>query len=163
MQRHTTLQRKTPLRAKKPMGHGRGMKGRTRNASEKRFHDLLCSVVGCIACRKMGEFHNYVSVHHISGRTNPNAHWLVLPLCAGHHQDLGVYGLIPVHPHKTRFEAAYGKQADLLRECIDILISGGFLVPDAALHAAGMKKECPTSVAADSGAVLIELEHEDGY
>lgn len=117
------------------------MKGRTRNASEKRYHDLLCSVVGCIACRHMGEYHNYVSVHHISGRTKPAAHWLVLPLCAGHHQDLGIHGLIPVHPYKARFEAAYGKQTDLARECVELLLAGGFVVPEKALEALGMEKE----------------------
>ena len=134
------------------------MKGRNRNASEKRYHDLLCSVVGCIACRQSGEFNNYVSVHHISGRTKPDAHWLVLPLCASHHQDLGLPGFIPVHPYKARFEAAYGKQNDLLRQSVQLLLDGGFDVPDAALDAAGMEKECPTSVAADSGVAHSALE-----
>lgn len=131
------------------------MKGRNRNASEKRYHDLLCSVVGCIACRQGGEFNNYVSVHHIDGRTKQSAHWLVLPLCANHHQDLGLSGFIPVHPYKARFEATYGKQVDLLRKSVQLLLDGGFVVPDAALNAAGIEKECQTSVAADSGAAHV--------
>lgn len=135
------------------------MKGRNRNASEKRFHDLLCSVVGCVACRKTGDFNPYVSVHHIDGRTKPHAHWLVIPLCAHHHQDLGFSAeFIPVHPFKARFEEAYGKQADLLRECIELLIEGGFEVPEQALDAAGYQKESPTSVAADSGVAHSVLE-----
>lgn len=135
------------------------MKGRNRNASEKRYHDLLCSVVGCIACRKTNDFTNYVSVHHIDGRTKPNAHWLVIPLCAHHHQDLGFSSdFIPVHPFKTRFEEAYGKQIDLARQCVELLLTGGFEVPDAALEALDMEKECPTSVEADSGAAHNEME-----
>ena len=167
------LQRKTPLRAKKPMRKAaktaslfalpidkssaewlrkmksRGMKGKAPTASQKRFHDLLASVVGCIACRSEGMYTDYVSIHHIDGRTKPDAHWLVLPLCGPHHQDAGIDGVIPVHPYKTRFEAAYGKQEDLLRESIRILVAGGFEVPDGALVAAGAQKECPTSVGAD--------------
>lgn len=135
------------------------MKGRNRNASEKRYHDLLCSVVGCIACRKTGDYTNYVSVHHIDGRTKPNAHWLVIPLCAHHHQDLGFSSdFIPVHPYKTRFEAAYGKQIDLVRECVELLLEGGFIVPGAALHALGMKKECQAPMSVDTDVAHAAME-----
>ena len=55
--------------------------------------------------------------HHIDGRTKPEAHTKVLPLCAGHHQDnTGQAGLIAVHPWKKRFEQRYGNQYDLLDE-----------------------------------------------
>ena len=77
------------------------MKGRSPTAAQKRFHDLLCQHVGCIACRKEGLFNSWVSVHHVDGRTKPEAHWLVLPLCAGHHQDgTGGKWMIAVHPIK---------------------------------------------------------------
>lgn len=170
------LQRKTPMRrtAKAPpisfrpadkeaadwlkRMKSRGMKGRAPNASEKRFHDLLASVVGCIACRQEGMYTDYVSIHHIDGRTKPDAHWLVLPLCGPHHQDMGISGVIPVHPYKTRFEAAYGKQTVLLKRAIQILLDGGFMVPEAALAAAGVQEKCPASVAADPGAAHNALE-----
>lgn len=98
------------------------MKGRPVTAEQKRYHDHLCRVVGCIACRKDGHLNFVVSVHHIDGRTKPDAHWLVLPLCAGHHQDgTGVPGLIAVHPWKRRFEDRYGTQLELLEECKAIL------------------------------------------
>ena len=96
------------------------MKGRSPSAAEKAFHDALCRKVGCIACRKEGRFNTWVSVHHITGRTSPQAHWNVLPLCGAHHQDMGA-GVVAVHPWKTRFEALYGNQFDLLDECIKIL------------------------------------------
>lgn len=112
------------------------MKGRTPTVAEKRFHDDLCRHIGCVACRFEGGFNDFVSVHHIDGRTKPDAHWLVLPLCGGHHQDNGT--VIAVHPYKARFEARYGKQIDLLRWCIERLQLQGIQVPDAALLVVGM-------------------------
>ncbi len=103
------------------------MKGRNTTADQKRFHDALCRTVGCIACAKDGFYNPVVSVHHIDGRTKPLAHWVVLPLCAGHHQDgYGMPGLIAVHPWKRRFEARYGRQLDLLAECWGLLRDAGF-------------------------------------
>lgn len=115
------------------------MKGKSPSAAQKRFHDALCQHVGCVACRIDGIGNFNVSVHHLDGRTKPEAHWLVLGLCAGHHQDgTGAPGLIAVHPYKARFEARYGKQKDLLVWAIEILQDQGHVIPDAALAAAGM-------------------------
>lgn len=112
------------------------MKGKSPSAAQKRFHDALCQRVGCVACLMDGRFNDYVSVHHIDGRTKPDAHWLVLPLCGPHHQDDGT--AIAVHPWKTQFEELYGKQKDLLVWAIEILQDQGHVIPDAALAAAGM-------------------------
>lgn len=111
------------------------MKGRTRSAKEKKFHDLLCQVVGCPAClADTGLRNTHVSVHHIDGRTKPYAHWYVLALCAGHHQDgYGEKGQIAVHPHKARFEEKYGKQMDILRQSIQHLVDQGHQLPAEAL------------------------------
>ena len=111
------------------------MKGRTPTAAQKRFHDALAGI-GCIACRLDGNHQPIVSIHHIDGRTKPDAHWLVLPLCAGHHQDgTGVPGLIAVHPWKKRFEDCYGSQLDLLGACHNALRDRGYEVPEAAVEA----------------------------
>lgn len=112
------------------------MKGRTPTIKQKHFHDDLCRHVGCVACRFEGGFNDYVSVHHIDGRTKPEAHWLVLPLCGAHHQDNGT--AVAVHPYKARFEERYGAQMDLLRWCIEWLQQRDMEVPDGALIAAGM-------------------------
>lgn len=119
------------------------MKGKSPSAAQKRFHDMLCHQVGCIACRADGAINDFVSVHHIDGRTKPGAHWLVLPLCAGHHQEnTGIPGLIAVHPWKTRFIEQYGQQTDLLHQCIQILIDSGYAVPhDATMTAAFRQPE----------------------
>jgi hypothetical protein len=101
------------------------MKGRAVTREQKEFHDKLCQTVGCIACRIDGRINNYCIPHHIDGRTKPNAHWMVLPLCAGHHQDgTGAPGLIAVHPWKRSFEARYGNQYDLLEMCKKIIQDG---------------------------------------
>ena len=133
--RRTALERKTPLKSagfrraerkeanavvklRKAMS-SRGMKGRAPTADEARFMDAIAGL-GCVACRKDGWHNPDVSVHHIDGRTKPGAHLLVLPLCAGHHQD-GTgpnTTLIAVHPYKARFEARYGTQRELLAECL---------------------------------------------
>lgn len=114
------------------------MKGIAPTAEQKRFHDALCSFVGCAACRVLGIFTSHVSVHHIDGRTKPNAHWLVLPLCAGHHQEgHGAPWMIAVHPWKPRFEEKHGKQLDLLHRCISYLLAKGCWVPMAAIEATG--------------------------
>lgn len=94
------------------------MKGRTPTKAEKQLHDRIASL-GCIACLLDGRQNPVVSIHHIDGRTKPEAHRQVLPLCAGHHQDgTGAPGLIAVHPYKARFEERYGKQSDLLEMCM---------------------------------------------
>lgn len=112
------------------------MKGKSPSAAQKRFHDALCRAVGCVACAMEDRFNDYVSIHHIDGRTKPDAHWLVLPLCGPHHQDDGT--AIAVHPWKTQFEDRYGKQMDLLVWCIEQLQLQGLEVPEGALRAAGM-------------------------
>jgi len=108
-------------RARKPIA-SRGMKGRPPTADEARFMSAIAAL-GCIACRKDGWHNPDVSVHHIDGRTKPGAHLLVLPLCAGHHQDGAGPNptLIAVHPYKARFEERYGAQLALLAECIAML------------------------------------------
>ena len=93
------------------------MKGKTRTKSEKQLHDQIAQL-GCIACLHDGVNNYHVSLHHVDGRTKPDAHKKVLPLCAEHHQhnDLDPMGRIGVHPYKARFEALYGRQNDLIKE-----------------------------------------------
>ena len=94
----------------------------TPTKAEKQHWDKVAQL-GCIACIKDGYRNPLVSIHHIDGRTKKGAHMKVLPLCAGHHQD-GTgndKNMIAVHPYKARFEAAYGKQEDLLAKVMKII------------------------------------------
>lgn len=95
---------------------------RTRTPQEIELHDKLAAQ-GCVACRKDGRFNDYVSIHHVDGRTKPGCHLLVLPLCAPHHQrdDTDPLKRIAVHPDQGRFEKRYGQQLDLVAECMALL------------------------------------------
>jgi hypothetical protein len=112
--------RSTPIRS-------RGSKGRTPTAAERRVMDAL-GKLPCIACLKNGKETVEISLHHIDGRTKPDAHKLVLPLCKWHHQHAApdewraeYSWLVPVHACGTvggraEFEAANGTEYELLRE-----------------------------------------------
>lgn len=126
-----TPMKRTPFKAKArtekrkapaPKGKGLRTKQRARTPQEIELHDRLAGL-GCIACMKDGKFTSYVSIHHVDGRTKPGCHLLVLPLCAGHHQDKTGEDktLIAVHPWKARFEKRYGQQLELVAECMALL------------------------------------------
>ena len=126
----TAIVRKTPMKrtVSKPSkisSHRTALKQGTKKlrtrersvtAQDKRLWDRMAQEVGCIACLLDGHPNTYVSIHHIDGRTKPDCHKEVLPLCAPHHQqdDSDMMGRIAVHPNKARFEARYGSQYELL-------------------------------------------------
>lgn len=88
--------------------------------AEKKYHDDLCRLVGCIACRIDGVFNDYVSVHHCEGRTKPGCEMKVLPLCSEHHQTGGEEAP-SIHPWLNKFQAKYGTQEELMLMCQEIL------------------------------------------
>ncbi len=111
------------------------MKGKNPSAKQKKFHDLLAQHIGCQACyQDHGARNTHCSIHHVDGRTKPHAHWHVLAVCAGHHQDgYGEPGMIAIHPYKARFEQEYGRQLDLLRDAVTELQAMGHELPAEAL------------------------------
>lgn len=98
------------------------MKGRAPTKAEKALWSAMAGV-GCVACRIDGLSNPLVSIHHIDGRTKPDAHKKVLPLCAQHHQqdDTDPLGRIAVHPNKARFEGKYGSQSALLAYVMELV------------------------------------------
>lgn len=114
------------------------MQGRTVTQQQKQYWNHLCQTVGCIACYKEGRFNHYCSIHHIDGRTKPQAHWLVLPLCASHYQDNGM--AIAVHPTKKQFEQTYGNQYQLMMDCIAVLQRVNIIIPKPILTILDNKK-----------------------
>ena len=88
------------------------MKGRTPTADEK-AHMNAVAAHGCYCCNKMGIFNDYILIHHVDGRTKPGAHFKVIGLCDPHHSPYHHEGL---HNNKTRWEAKWGKQEDILLE-----------------------------------------------
>ncbi|UCP00084.1 Ref family protein [Metapseudomonas lalkuanensis] len=104
------------------------MQGRAVTKEQQRWHDLLCSVVGCIACRVgLKRFNDYCSIHHVDGRTKPHAHWYVLSLCGGHHQTGGEG--VALHHNKARFEANFGTEDELLALSAKIIAEEGHDIP----------------------------------
>jgi hypothetical protein len=93
------------------------MKGRAPTADEKRYMNKV-GELHCIACMKDDRLNSNILLHHVDGRTKPDAHYKVLPLCAPHHQhdDLDPLGRIGVHPYKARFESLYGSSNELVEE-----------------------------------------------
>lgn len=97
-------------------------KQRAVTSAEKLVWSKLAEL-GCIACLKDGNYNPHVSIHHVDGRTKPGCHMLVLPLCAGHHQD-GTgedKDMISVHPWKAQFELIYGDQLALVAHCMALI------------------------------------------
>lgn len=97
-------------------------KQRAVSALEKSLWSDLAEI-GCIACMKEGIYEPDVSIHHIDGRTKPDCHKLVLPLCASHHQEGTGKNphYIAVHPWKNRFEDRFGLQIELLTCCMKLI------------------------------------------
>lgn len=120
-QARAAFPRKRESKLPKPM-KSRGMKGRPPTAAEAQFMSRIAAL-GCIACRKDGWHNAAVSIHHIDGRTKPDAHYLVLPLCGPHHQqdDTDLRGRISVHGRKATFQAIYGTERELLAECLTLI------------------------------------------
>lgn len=128
LDRSTFKQRATPMvrsgfLARSPFTRNReravpSMKSRqcAPTKAEKLVWTRMAETVGCIACHLDGRATPVVSIHHIDGRTKRGCHQLVLPLCAGHHQDATGEDktLIAVHPDKAKFEQRYGPQMQLL-------------------------------------------------
>jgi hypothetical protein len=84
--------------------------------AEQAYHDDLCRIIGCIACRIDGIINFHVSIHHCDGRTKKGCQMKVLPLCGAHHQTGGEEAP-SIHPWKKRFEAKYGTQEKLMAYC----------------------------------------------
>ncbi|QHJ84889.1 MAG: hypothetical protein [Caudoviricetes sp.] len=113
------------------------LKSRTVTKAQKKFHDDICQHVGCLACWLDGQFNDYVSVHHIKGRTELDAHWLVIALCGNHHQ-IG-NGCEAVHINKARFSKQYGSEKDLYKMQTEILLDKRINVPERVLILSGFK------------------------
>jgi hypothetical protein len=132
--RRTAPMKRTAFKSK-PITHGlarskskpapRKLKSKQRPVSddEKAVWGRLASEIGCVACMKDGDFNPHVSIHHVDGRTKPDCHKQVLPLCGPHHQhdSTDPAGRVGIHPYKARFEKLYGTQEELMKLCAEIL------------------------------------------
>ncbi len=95
------------------------MKGRTPTASEKR-HMVRTRAIGCLPCMNMGidTPAEYTELHHTMGKTKPDAHLKVLPLCPTHHRPYSKAGL---HYNLREWEKVHGTQEELLEQVNQML------------------------------------------
>ena len=114
--------------APKPI-KSRGLKGRNHTVAEKTLANKVAEI-GCICCLNKGwtsssqnqqAGQQFVSLHHIDGRSKAWAHAKVLPLCHFHHQtpppNNAPEELFPIHGNaKTVWEKINGTQAQLLEQ-----------------------------------------------
>ncbi len=83
-QRRQCAPKKPKKATSSPKKRAKGMPGRTPTADERRVMDAI-GQLPCICCEMMGRYNPVISLHHTKGRTAPECHKYVLPLCAGHH------------------------------------------------------------------------------
>lgn len=97
------------------------MQGRSPNKKEKQWMDSI-SNFGCIVCKLFYQCNSPAEIHHIDGKTKPEAHFKTLPLCYKHHRE-GVNNDMYVsrHPFKREFEKRYGNQYNLLERLKELI------------------------------------------
>lgn len=93
--------------------------------NEEKAYQNAVAELGCIACMLDGRLNNYVSIHHVDGRTKPGAHMKILALCFPHHQG-GTKFEPSVHPWKRAFEKKYGSQETLMQMTGEAVKNGGW-------------------------------------
>ena len=76
-------------------------------------------------CVREGLGQSPAAIHHTDGKTKPEAHFKVLPLCAAHHQH-GGYG-VALHAGKAQFESRYGTEEELLQWVAERLVARGLV------------------------------------
>jgi hypothetical protein len=90
------------------------MRGRRPTAKESRWMTKVAEL-GCIVCLDQYDIQSPAEIHHIEGRTQRGAHFLVLPLCFRHHREGNLTELdASRHPWKSDFEERYGTEQHLL-------------------------------------------------
>ena len=97
------------------------MKGRSPTKKEREWMDKIVQI-GCIVCREHLHCYSPAEVHHIDGKTKPEAHFNTLPLCYNHHREgANNDAYVSRHPFRKEFEKRYGKQSDLLKRVQEII------------------------------------------
>ena len=105
------------------------MKGTNPSKEESQYHKDLCTIVGCIVCWvSRNTYNSHCLIHHIDGRTKPDAHKLVIPVCSPDHDYHSPINSI--HKCKARFIKEHGYTELDFKELADlILIEAGCHVP----------------------------------
>jgi len=93
------------------------MKGRTPTTREKEWM-AAARETGCIVCSEFLGVDTPAAIHHIDGKTKPDAHYMTIPLCGKHHQEKDNHRpkrWISRHGDgRIAFEDEYGCESELL-------------------------------------------------
>lgn len=121
------LQRKSTLKASKPMAKGsstlkpvgarakRTGQGRVKPTAEEQAWMDAAREFGCIVCWLQHGVRTPAVIHHIISGGRRMGHLFTIPLCEpGHHQQSPTPLKISRHPDKARFEESYGTETFLL-------------------------------------------------
>lgn len=113
----------------KKVTKNKGLMGRPATAEEKRIMNAI-GTLPCICCSRKGRYNPVISLHHLDGRNKPNAHAMVLPLCAPHHdtpiEDKAILekypDLVPFHAKgslggKAEWRKQNGNEWEMLADC----------------------------------------------
>jgi hypothetical protein len=77
---------------------------------------------GCIVCRLHYDCYTPCEIHHINGKTKPDAHLETIGLCFPHHrQGENNERFVSRHPFKAEFIRRYGTEEELLRKLREIV------------------------------------------
>jgi hypothetical protein len=99
------------------------MKGRNPTKQEKEWMDMI-SQIGCVVCKKFLDCFSPAEVHHIDGKTKPEAHLKTIPLCYRHHRDgANNETYVSRHPFKNDFINRYGSEESLLEYTINEMLA----------------------------------------
>jgi hypothetical protein len=97
------------------------MKGRSPSKEERTWMDSVANF-GCIVCHLFHECYYPSEVHHIDGKTNPNAHLHTIGLCFRHHREGANNDMyVSRHPFRYEFEERYGTQEELLKKTKELI------------------------------------------
>lgn len=97
------------------------LKGRTPTALESRYMAVVRDM-GCIVCRLYHHVYSPAEIHHISGKTEDNAHFNIIPLCVRHHRGLETSTRYTArHQNKAQFERRYMTEERLRLKTLKIL------------------------------------------
>lgn len=119
--KQSSLTRKTPLRAKKPMARSSRPPPRRKAhvPQAERDHMGRVAALGCVVCRNAGYGATPAEVHHTrfnAGAGQRSSNYSTIPLCSAHHR-LGGSG-VAFHAGPETWEAKHGSEQELLAQTL---------------------------------------------
>lgn len=95
--------------------------GRTPTKEEREWMNTI-QQLGCIVCRVHFNAETPAEIHHLSGKTDEDAHFKTIPLCHPHHRGgSGTGPFLSRHPYKRRWEERFGTEEELWLKVVELV------------------------------------------